>query len=551
MRIPQPRDGRVDHYREYIRRCGVTRDARRERYTRNRLARLTGSPDGALIRYNKLAEHIEFSSSYLYSSESVRWYASLPPHYNIGQWIEELIALKEELNRDWHDSGTGQTAKLCVSWGHVYDTVVTKTIISENEPVLYMEPDSANVGVSQEQLHEWDRQEAICHWYTIDLPTFRRMVSVLPVERRIQLLQLAAQHARRQQASDGESMPPTVQRILIAASSPNMIGVAQTAPNDDPARARSDEPVVNIAELWIRDDKLNDWRVATMLEPVHELLWDPPNPLVAGEHCFHPLCLEPTPGYIWGVAKIEGLLRLQEWRESKMADLDERMGREIEPPMFFKGFSNVDGEKAKLFRRRGGNISSSVPGAEVQPFPPEPLADPFGIIHEIDGEFARRGGLPKSMVGQAEPGTRSGEQTMAQAILGAGPTLDNAMIVEAWANGVATARLKLLRRTSGRTLRKASGEEFLLAQVPGDFVARVWGHTTSPLYVDRLIQKAMLAKQAGAIDNEDLLEYLDLPMTDRLIHKARHLGEQKAKEHDRLLKLKEDEVKAKMLRAVK
>ena len=82
-------------------------------------------------------------------------------------------------------------------------------------------------------------------------------------------------------------------------------------------------------------------------------------------------------------------------------------------------------------------------------------------------------------------------------------------------------------------------------------VARVWAHSASPLYAQQVIQKALIAKQAGAIDNEDLLLYLDLPMTELLLHKQRHLAEARSKEHERAIKIKEDETKAKVLKAVK
>src|SRR5207253_5512570 len=54
---------------------------------------------------------------------------------------------------------------------------------------------------------EWDRQEALCLWFTVDLVTFQRMVSVLPdVERRIKLLEFAAQHATRPGGAESHTL---------------------------------------------------------------------------------------------------------------------------------------------------------------------------------------------------------------------------------------------------------------------------------------------------------------------------------------------------------
>ena len=87
--------------------------------------------------------------------------------------------------------------------------------------------------------------------------------------------------------------------------------------------------------------------------------------------------------------------------------------------------------------------------------------------------------------------------------------------------------------------------------MPADVVARVWAHSASPLYAQQVIQKALIAKQAGAIDNESLLLYLDLPMVEMLLHKERHLSEAQAKQKERAIEMKEAEVKAKVLRAAK
>ena len=124
---------------------------------------------------------------------------------------------------------------------------------------------------------------------------------------------------------------------------------------------------------------------------------------------------------------------------------------------------------------------------------------------------------------------------MAMAMLGAGPTLRNAQQVEDWLEGVGTAMLRLQRRTSGKYLIKPDGSKFLLAQMPGEFVARVWAHSSSPLYQQQLLQKAVLAKDKGAIDAESFLEFLDLPMTDVFLKaKARKLAESQAAQRERV-----------------
>jgi hypothetical protein len=509
---------------------------------------LTGSERGDRALYNKLNEFVGYSSAYLYAPESVRFGIALPPHYG-DQWMDEAAVAREELHRLWHDSDAGLIFGMGVTWSHVWDTVVFKVLVSQNEAALTMVPAPSDVGLLHEEL-DWDTQEAICHWYVLDLARFRRLIDPLPDDRRERLMALAEAHATPSYESMSETMPPTMQRLLVAASSPSMIGNVQGESNVAHARPRVGDKVVRLAELWVKDDAAKDYRVVTNFTHTEEIIWEPLNPLNPGEHPFHNLTLNPTPGYAWGVCPLEYLVSLQAAREMKLAEVNERDELQLDPPMFFKNFSMLDGEKAKAFRKKGGNIVSSQPNSEVTSLAPPPLPDPLYMVDHIDSLFSRQGALPRGMVGQTEAGVRSGEQAMAQAMLGAGPTMIRAMLVEDTLESIATSMMRLHRRVNDTTLRKPNGEEFLLSQMPGDFVARVWAHSASPLYQQHLLQKATLAKQMKVIDAEDFLEFLDLPMTDtRLKAKARKIAEAQAKQGERVMEIKEQEAKAKLEKA--
>jgi hypothetical protein len=343
-----------------------------------------------------------------------------------------------------------------------------------------------------------------------------------------------------------ETLPATMQRIILASASPTMIGAAQGNINTMLAIPQVNDPVVRLAELWVRDDEQQDYRVVTHFLATEEVMWDPVNPLRSGCHPFVPLTLGPTPGYAWGICPQEDLILLQAWRERKMIEVDQRDELQLDPPVFFEGFTNIRDEQAKAFRRPGGNMSSAQPNAKITPLIPPPLPDPFGMVREIDQMFSMQGGLPKALQGQTEPGVRSGEQAAMQALLAGGPTMVRAMLVEDCLEAVATQQLRLHRRLLGTTIRKQSSQEFLLSQMPGDFVCRVWAHSASPLYAQQIVQRAVLAKDKGAIDNEDFLEFLDLPMTDtKLKAKARKLAQAQAERQERLLKIQEEKAMAK------
>ena len=123
---------------------------------------------------------------------------------------------------------------------------------------------------------------------------------------------------------------------------------------------------------------------------------------------------------------------------------------------------------------------------------------------------------------------------MAGATLGAGPSLDRAMIVENFLNGVATDLLHLKRRVSKRAIRKANGEEFLLAQLPADLVAIVSAHSASPIYQQQLLPKVDFAAKHKWIDAEDGVDLLQLPGSEKKRAKARKLQAAQAEKAEKV-----------------
>lgn len=546
MKIPENEDERHRLYKQTIRQCEISRSDRRARARRLRQLFIVGSDEDERVRYNKLEEYVKFSTSYLYSETSTKFGVAYPPHYG-DTWVEELEAFREELHRYWHDSSASGTFGLGVKWAHVWDSVVFKVILTRNEPELTMIPDPSDVGVWNEYSNSWDRQEAVVHWYQLDTASFRRWVESHP--RSEELAEMAERSGTPSAEAHREVLPATVQRIILASANPTMVGAVNAAPDLAFALPRVAAPMVRMAELWIWDDDVRDYRVVQHFLNAEEIVFDRVNPLLSGRHPFYDLTLDPVPGYLWGRCPLESLLRLQKWREAKMDSLDLRDELQLNPPIFFEGMSTLDGEKAKAFRRPGGNITTATPNAKMTPMVPSPLPDAFSFIEQIDLMFARLGGLPKAMTGESMAGVRSADQTLMQAILGSGPTMDYAMRVEKCLESIATDMMHLWRRVSPTPLMTSRGDKFLLSQLPDDFVARVWGHSSSPLFAQQTVEKAMMAKQLGAIDGESLLDYLDLPLTENLKAKARMMLAGGVETKERMLQAKEKEAEARLIGA--
>lgn len=536
MLLPFDPKKRAALYRNKIRECEASREDRRAHGQRLRLWYLTGSDTGSRARYNRLKEHVENSSSDIYSAESLRFGVVLPPQYG-DTWIEEEAVAGDEIHRLWHDGDAGLIAGVAAKWAHVYPTVVAKVIIDDNEPVVQLIADPADVGVLRESVDSWQRQEALCHWYSLDLASFRRLVANHPDA--ANLVALAEEHAapnRGQTATD--VLPSAIQNIIIAQASPNMIGAVRNlaAPVAMPQEV---EPVVDLAELWIWDDEIENYRVVTNFLPTERILWNPRNPLLPGQHPFHPLSLDPTLGYLWGESILETLLLLQQWRSERMDGVDFLLQKQLRPPLFGSGISGIMEEKMKALRHPDGIFTNPLPGGDVKPIVPPMPPNAFQHIDAIDRMFDRAAGKTSATRGEADQLTRSGEQAIAQAMLGAGPTLARAMIMEDWIESVATALLRLKMRTCTTALRKPNGEEFLLSQIPDEYTVRVSAHSASPIYQQQTFQKALLLKREGAIDNESLIRMAGVPLEDILRAKARELAKAQATVMERRLGIAE------------
>lgn len=529
MLIPGGERERLGFYLNVVREASRSQADRRFRFRRNRTLYLNGTDTGEKARFNKLGENIRSSSAYLYNPESARFGIDWGPERDPDTWLEEAEVLRRTIQFMWHDaeSSPSLTFAMGVTQAHYAETAIFKVVAERNKPLLCLIPDPTDVCVWQEGVHEWHRQQAIVHWYDIDLESYRRLVTAgVPQEsmreRRDTLLRAGEDYAGPGQQQEAATLPANVQNILVAAVTPNMIGVPRMNSAAIRALPRDGAPVVRLCELWIWDDEITEYRVATLLEPAHLLLWDPRNTTDPGHHAFHPLCISPTDGYIWGTAPIEDLEGLQEWRTLRQTQIDRLRSLQLKPPKVAIGVSGIAEEKLSRLDEPGGEFANPLPSSDVKPWVVSGPPDPYEDIRQIDKDFANQAGLPLPMTGQGDPGVRSGGQELMRATLGGGPTITRAMLVERAVERVATALLRLKRMTSGEAVRKpANGQSLLLSQTPKGFAVKVTAHSASPVYQQELMVKVGFAAQQQWLDADDGIELLGLPNTPALSAKAR------------------------------
>ena len=539
MRLPQDPRRRREAVIEVVRQCASDREERRAYHQELRAWYLRGTPTQSRARYNKLRAHVRQSSAYLYQSESVRFGLVLPPEYG-DQFSAELETARDELHRTWHDSRAGLEVGLGVEWGHVYPTVVWKVIPVHGHAMVSLVPDPADVGVLEPD-RRFDRQEAIVHFFWLTLPQIRRLVEGHPQEK--ELIGLAESHAVMGGGGD-EPLIPTLERVIMTSTSPNLIGNI-TPPMLSPA-GRPETPRVECFELWVVDDRLQDWRIITGLAPsgqVGQVLWDRRSRLLGGSDPFVALTLGQDPAYLWGMSEVDSLSGLQEWRERRMDQIDRMMELQLDPPIVLGGFGGLSDERAKRLRTPGGTLATSIPNPSVNRIAPVMPPEAFGEVDAIDKMFADQGGLPILLQGQGEPGIRAGNQVGVLATLASARIREHAMRVEYATSEIATLVMRLHRELHEAPLQMPDGKHFLLSQLPREIVALVAAHSASPLYAAAIKQDALEMLKVGAIDKPTYVELKDPPMVDVLRAKARRLEEAAAKRAERILALQEEKAR--------
>lgn len=599
---PQAKARRRAIYNDLIRTAEMpSRGERRARFHKMRTLALSGSETTERAMFNSLREWIGLSSSLIYSSEGTQFGLTYPPYYGgkddarlTNDDLEQMVEkAREELHRFWSDCAFPEVVEAAVAQSHYADTAIVKVYASQRGLELGLLADPSDFAVGDEHA-PWDQQEYMVHWYSLSLPQFWRLLRAQASDKeREAMWAKAIDHATAREHGRGEFLPPALGTILTAATSPNLVGNIVNYSESQLAIPRSKDPVVNLAELWVWDDRaaevcdrcgerqeywrhdradlpdwperagghefkgsghfLPDWRVATQFDATMEILWDPVNPMGVEGHPFFGLNLgdkDQAAGYVYGVAPMEHLIANQIARESKMAELNLRDSLDVNPPISAYGVPMRDGETTKGWRKPGGDIPLSQPNAKVEFHRPPPLADKFEFIRALDAERRLLQGIPHQ-IAQTDANVRSGEQAMTQAMMGAGPTLARAMAVERFMSGIATYALRVHRNMLERPLVKNDGSRFLLRQMPGDFIAKVWAHSASPIYTENLKALALAAHKSGLISDHAALRYLNLPGTDLLLREVEKMEKAKAERGQEVLDLKRTEVEAKKLKALK
>jgi len=522
MRIPKEPLEREDFYIDLISKCNVSTEDRRADYSALRSWYLFGnSPEEPPALFNKIYPHIDQLSSFLYSAETTRF--SIEMGASVPKAEARMIpTLVRALHDEWSNSNTDQIFSTSLNWALAYNCTFIKLVVKDGIHPYMVEPSA--MGVLREDAQYTDRQEAITQKYYITKSELYARLYSHP--KRDSIIKRVSSTLHPEQTS----IPEGIDRIMMSQTDPTMYGnVNLDLSGVNRYKPRVAEDTIEMTELWVWNDDTMDYQVVTTASP-NVVIYDRPGESVflKGECPFVQVCPDPQYDYFWGQSEVQRLVFLQEMRNVRVAEIQDLLAKQVNPPTSLMGFTGILDEKNFALNRAGGLLSTDMPNAKVDRLAPVVPPDVYESLREIDAMFSEVSGISAVLSGRGETGVRSQGHASQLARLGSSRAKKRALIIEDAIEKVATLYLKLMQVYDDTHYADVEGNKFIAAQFTSDFVVKVDAHSNSPIFTEDLRDLAFNLFSAGAIDKESLLDLLEPPMKQLLIDKLRVNEEKQA-----------------------
>jgi hypothetical protein len=522
MRIPKEPLEREDFYIDLISKCNVSTEDRRADYSALRSWYLFGnSPEEPPALFNKIYPHIDQLSSFLYSAETTRF--SIEMGASVPKAEARMIpTLVRALHDEWSNSNTDQIFSTSLNWALAYNCTFIKLVVKDGIHPYMVEPSA--MGVLREDAQYTDRQEAITQKYYITKSELYARLYSHP--KRDSIIKRVSSTLHPEQTS----IPEGIDRIMMSQTDPTMYGnVNLDLSGVNRYKPRVAEDTIEMTELWVWNDDTMDYQVVTTASP-NVVIYDRPGESVflKGECPFVQVCPDPQYDYFWGQSEVQRLVFLQGMRNVRVAEIQDLLAKQVNPPTSLMGFTGILDEKNFALNRAGGLLSTDMPNAKVDRLAPVVPPDVYESLREIDAMFSEVSGISAVLSGRGETGVRSQGHASQLARLGSSRAKKRALIIEDAIEKVATLYLKLMQVYDDTHYTDVEGNKFIAAQFTSDFVVKVDAHSNSPIFTEDLRDLAFNLFSAGAIDKESLLDLLEPPMKQLLIDKLRVNEEKQA-----------------------
>lgn len=509
MRIPESQSDREQFYADLVQRCFASRQERKARYDiLNNWFLFGNGLAQELVEYNKLYPHIDLLASFLFSGETTSFVIEVPKTAEIEYEfeIEKAKLLIPKVNETWHDSNVDITFNDALILALVKDTSFIKIVPRGKREFMSYVVGPESIGVLREDVTTLDQQECVAHEYFIPLSELTRMIEGYGPAEQERILSYVK---KQEDTKDQNAVPAGVQTIIINATKPETGEVSGSlnkmfAINNNFQPTVSEEGVL-CYELQVYDDNLKDYRTVQMLNGECILFDAQKNSFFPGEIGLVKITPNSVDGYFWGRSELMYLIPLQEWINTRIPEIKMILAKLAKPPI--SAFGMQEAKLTALFMA-GGIAASDNPasmGAIKEHFP-QSAQELFKELQMIEAMFNEVSGIREIMKGGGESGVRAMGHADMLAKLGSTRAKKKAAILEDAVEKCATLLLKAIRKYDDTYFRTENGTKFIAQFLTDAAQVKVDSHSSSPIFVQELMDKASMLFQAGAIDKEDLID---------------------------------------------
>ena len=537
-----PKDADIPAFaQEIVEQCFNSYGDRSTNYNLFRNLFLTGNKDGGEATFNRVWSDLDYLTSFLFSGETVVFEidhdGKEPRHDFMARELAKRIKQK------WSDNSADVLIYDLITWALTYGSMFIK-VLPEADYVV----DPYDIGVYREDITSLDDQEAFVHRSYRTKHEFRRMLSFLVANDKLSMEKAKEYYDTVPTvglSGDSETLPTSIQNLIISNTTPNIQGSFTTpvqlkrtslvAPYVDM------DKIIKQYEVYVWDDHarwdevnkewIADYRIILMFEP-QIVVWNHPNWYLAKDHPFVQFCPNRIYNYFFGISEIEKMKVLQEKNEKRINDIYSMLARQADPPVGSYGTSMIPLELKQAIRSPGGHIPFNNPQGKLSPMETPIPPDLWKDIDQNQQFRSELMGLPPIMKGYGERGVRSQAQVSKLASLGSSRVKKSALLIEDSLEKYATLRAKLLQKYDKTPMSyqddKGERVKFLAQQFDPAYTVKVSAHSSSPVFVDQLNEKAVLLFDKGIIDGEMLAEILQFPNQNRIRERAKMMAAKQA-----------------------
>ena len=524
---------RASFYKEVVDDCLASREDRKNQYAVYRMFWMWGAgpEDSSSSIYNYIYPLIDQLTAFTFASETTRFACEFPGTVSPIEHSKGP-AIGKAVQDEWLRNGGDMCFDTAVTMGHVFGTSVIKMrpkVHQGRAELEYYNLDPGDFGVLREDTRQLERQEACVQCYDMtvsnlvnDLREFGEYGhdKIQEIERSV-----SAYNRTARQTSGG------INRIITSTSQPTVQGNVDFALNTiDRYKTTITRPMVSMKELYVYDDSIGDYRVVTIADP-NIVIWDRPIKRTWVERELPFIALTPTPlmGSFWGISEVERLMNLQQMLNDRCGQIMHLLNLHARQPRNFSGFPGIQDEMAFALDSPGGFVQSDMPGAKVENLAPPLPDDLYKEVNRIIQMMEETAGISNVMQGKGEAGVRSSGHASQLLRVGASRVKKRAVRIEEYLENMATKTYQGMRRYSKAEYVEEveGGKRFILAQAPEEAVIKVDGHSNSPIFIEDATQKTFDLLKVGAIDREEALDLLDVPMRQYMQWKLKNVIEPK------------------------